>query len=69
MDRLLDIAEVAARLDVSTVHVRSLIRAGRLRAVEVGLGQRFPRYKVQADALEEFIRKGETGQLDRMKTR
>lgn len=66
---MLDVSVVATRLDVSHQQVRNLILAGRLRGVEVGLGERCRRFKVPEDALEEFIQNQGNGLLAKIKTR
>ena len=53
---LLTVADVAKRLVV--VHdevVLAHIRGGRLRAINVGLGSRRPRWRIAQEALEEFL--------------
>jgi len=46
--------EVARRYGVSPDTVRARIVAGQLPAVNVGQGQRRPRYRVSAEGLKEF---------------
>ena len=50
--------DIAARLQISAEQVRSLIRSGRLRAVNVGSGKKRPLYRVSEKALDEFIKAG-----------
>ncbi len=50
--------DVAARLNVTTEQVRSLIRTGRLRAINVGTGNKRPLYRLSAEVVEDFIRHG-----------
>ena len=47
---------VAARLETTDDHVLSLIRSGRLRAVNIGRGVKKPRWRIPPDALHEFMR-------------
>jgi len=49
---------IAARLQISAEQVRSLIRTGRLRAVNVGSGKKRPLYRVSEKALDEFLKTG-----------
>jgi excisionase family DNA binding protein len=53
-DSLLTPAAVAERLATSTDHVLGLIHSGRLRAVNIGMGKVRPRWRVPAEALDEF---------------
>lgn len=46
-------AEVAGRLGCSPTHVTHLITTGKLRAIDIGAGQR-PEYRVKPEWLEEF---------------
>ena len=52
---LLTVAEVAKRLSVQDEVVLAHIRSGRLRAINVGLGSRRPRWRIAQEALEEFL--------------
>lgn len=52
---LLTVADVAARLVVNDEIVLTHIRAGRLRAINVGLGTQRPRWRISPEALDEFI--------------
>lgn len=45
---------VAERLDVSRSHVVELIRAGKLAAVNISIGQR-PEYRIHPAELEAFL--------------
>jgi excisionase family DNA binding protein len=54
---LLSIEQVAERLRCSDDQVRVLIRAGELPYVNIGGGTQRRCIRVQADALEEFIRR------------
>ncbi len=47
--------EVASRLRVTSEQVRSLIRKGILRAINVGAGGKRPLYRIPPGALEDFI--------------
>lgn len=53
--RLLDLDEVAEHLGVSTQHVRNLINAKQLRAVNVGVGTKRYRLKVTESELSRFL--------------
>jgi excisionase family DNA binding protein len=50
--------DVAIRLNVTAEQVRSLIRSGRLQAVNVGTGKKRPLYRLSAIAVDEFIKNG-----------
>lgn len=54
MTTYLSTRDAAERLSVSTDQVVSLIRAGRLPAVNVGVGRK-PRWRISEDALETFL--------------
>jgi excisionase family DNA binding protein len=47
--------EVAQQLRVTAEQVRSLIRAGKLVAINVGTGPKRPLYRITPEALEEFL--------------
>lgn len=47
--------EVASRLRVTSEQVRSLIRKGILRAINVGAGGKRPLYRISSEALQDFI--------------
>lgn len=50
-------ADVAAALTITTEQSLALIHSGRIRAVNVSPpGSKRPRYRVPADALDEFLR-------------
>lgn len=53
--RYLTSAQVADRLGCEQSHVATLIRAGQLRAINIGSGSR-PEYRIHPDALAEFER-------------
>ncbi len=55
MTALLTTAEAAKQLKLSTDAVCGLIARGRLRAINVGLGQRKPRWRISVEALELFL--------------
>ena len=57
---LLTPGDVAIRLNVTAEQVRSLIRSGRLRAVNVGTGKKRPLYRLSDKAVDEFIKNGST---------
>jgi excisionase family DNA binding protein len=52
---LLRIPEVAARLSLSRRSVLDHIRAGRLKAHDVGQGSRLPAYRVSESDLSTFL--------------
>lgn len=49
------VASLAKFLRISDEQVLSHIRAGRIRAVNVGGGVQRPRWRVSEDALQEFL--------------
>ena len=55
--RRLLVPEVSAHLRCGTERVLRLIRAGELRAINVGTGSKRPRWVIDAADLEEFERK------------
>lgn len=54
-DSLLTPEDVSRLLKVTAEQVRSLIRKGRLKAVNIGAGAKRPLYRVTSEALEEFL--------------
>lgn len=54
-DTLLTVAAVAKRLSLGSDAVLSLIHAGRLKAVNVGLGEHRPRWRISPEAIDEFL--------------
>jgi len=54
-DRLLTVADAAERLGIAVAVVLAHIRAGRLRASNVGLGSVRPRWRIRGEDLEEFL--------------
>ena len=52
---LYTVADVAKALGSSTKSVRYLIRTGRLDAINVSLGERSPRFRITAQAFEEYL--------------
>jgi excisionase family DNA binding protein len=52
--RLLTVNEAAARLGISAKTLRGHIRAGRLRYLSVGLGERRQAYRIEENDLEAF---------------
>ena len=56
---LLSTSDVARRLGVTGRHVRRLILAGKLPAIEVGSGPQ-PVYRVSPNALRLFLERGKT---------
>jgi len=54
-DELFTPGEAAERLKVSTEQVRTLIRHGRLAAINVGTGPKRPLYRIPAQALQDFL--------------
>ena len=55
-DQILTVKEVSAQLKVSSEQVRTLIRQGQLSAVNVGSGKKRPLYRINHEALEEFMK-------------
>lgn len=53
--RLLETSEVAKRLRCSAHHVRNLIAAGKIKAVDIGVGERLPRWRIPEDSLLEYL--------------
>jgi excisionase family DNA binding protein len=53
--RILYISEVADKLRVSERHVRNLIDSGKIRAVNVGAGDR-TFLRIPVEAYEEYLR-------------
>lgn len=60
-DKLLTTREAAERLNVSRHHLKKLIRAGRLDAIDVGSGNKVPRYRISTDAIRKYIEQHGTG--------
>lgn len=68
--RLLETGEVAKRLRCSGQHVRNLIASGKLKAKNVGAGDKLPRYRIPEEALVEYLAATpESATLGRMRTR
>lgn len=57
------IAEAAERLRTSESTIGRLIKAGVIRAINVGTGQKRPRYVIDEAALEEFETRRSTAPL------
>lgn len=51
----LTVAQVAEQLGVGEDVIRGHIAAGRLRAANVGLGTERPRWRIQPEAIEQFL--------------
>jgi excisionase family DNA binding protein len=51
---MLTVAGAAERLTTSPDHVLNLIRAGKIKAVNVGRGPKRPRWRIAPDVLKEF---------------
>lgn len=66
---MLTVKEVSARLGVTEPHVRKLCELGRLRAVDVGLGQLYHSWRIPEAALVELEKHGETVTTARLQTR
>ncbi|WP_417737389.1 hypothetical protein [Rosistilla oblonga] len=47
--------EVARQTGISELRVRKLIEAGRLKATDVGVGSKNPRWKIMPEHLAEFF--------------
>lgn len=54
-ETLLTPDEAAARLKVTSEQVRSLIRKGRLSAINVGTGKKRPLYRITQWSLNNFL--------------
>ncbi len=54
--------EAADLLKVSAEHIRALIRAGRLKAVNLAIGKKRPLYRIRATAIDRMV--AARGQLD-----
>ena len=55
MDKFLTIPDVAEILNVSVLQVRSLLRSGDLKAIQIGgRGQ----WRIQMSVLEEYVKHG-----------
>lgn len=52
---MLTIRDVAERLNVSQEVVLTHVRAGRLKAANVGLGSARPRWRISEDDLDAFL--------------
>ena len=66
---LLTPSDFAARLKVTAEQVRCLIRTGRLRAINVGTGNKRPLYRLSAEAVEQFIRHGSSSRIQKTRKR
>lgn len=53
--RLLSVYDVSRRLNCSTGHVRKLIRVGRLKAFNIGVGDQRTEWRISEEALGVFI--------------
>lgn len=53
--KLLTPQEIAERLQVTSEQVRSLIRSGRLVAINVGTGSKRPCYRITHRAFDDFL--------------
>ena len=56
--RMLTPDEAAQQLRVTAEQIRSLIRKGRLSAVNVGAGKKRPLYRITPQALQDFLENG-----------
>lgn len=54
-DATFTVPEVAERLKLSTDAVLALVHAGKLAASNVGLGTQRPRWRITAEALDQFL--------------
>ncbi len=54
-DRLLTVADVAAKLRLGEAQVLALINGDKLQAVNVGLGDFRPRWRITPEALDAFL--------------
>jgi excisionase family DNA binding protein len=55
IEKVLTPDEAAAELKVTSEHVRSLIRKGRLSAINVGTGKKRPLYRITQWSLNNFL--------------
>ena len=67
--RMLDTAQAAQRMGCSIAHVNTLIRTGKVGAINISAGSKLPRWRIQEEALVEFMKAGESGLTSRLKTR
>lgn len=68
--RLLETGEVAKRLRCSMQHVRTLIATGKLKAMNIGAGDKLPRYRVPEEALLDYLAQApEAATIGAMRTR
>jgi excisionase family DNA binding protein len=58
LEPLLSPLDVAAALGVCRRTVYSMIRSGRLVAIDVGLGAQLPRYRIAPSEVRRFQRSG-----------
>lgn len=66
---MLSCAQAAQRMACSETHVHTLIRLGRLKAINIGAGEKHARWRIPEEALVEFMRVGESGLLSSIQTR
>ena len=59
LELALSVPVVAKRLGITSEQVRRLIHAGRLRARNMGISDRNPRYRISEDDLERYLRESE----------
>jgi excisionase family DNA binding protein len=52
---LLTVADVSARLKVSADQILAFIKSGQLRATNIGMGTRRPRWRIDPEALDQFL--------------
>lgn len=55
MGRPMDVASAAKRIGRSPSHVRRLIEAGKLPAVNVGTGAHRPTWRLDSDVVDTFV--------------
>ncbi|MFC1764558.1 helix-turn-helix domain-containing protein [Planctomycetota bacterium] len=53
-EQVLTVSEVSSQLKVSEEQVRTLIRQGKLAAINVGSGKKRPLYRIPQEALTNF---------------
>lgn len=66
---MFDTQQAAQRLGCSVGHVGTLIRTGRLKAVNIGGGEKLPRWRIPEQSLLDFLRIGEDITVEHIQTR
>lgn len=68
-ERVLDTSQAAARLGCTRAHVGTLIRTGKIKAVDIGVGEKLPRWRIPEQSLIEYMQRPEEALASRIKTR